>query len=124
MTDIDINKAIEAQQSGASLEQLARADEISGWSREAATEKARAEGVDLTTEHWRVIDMLRATYLARGRAPHARILANMLDAEFAAAGGSKHLYQLFPGGPVTQGSRLAGVPAPHDSEDKSFGTSF
>lgn len=124
MTDIDINKAIGAQQSGASFEQATRADELRDWSREAATEMAGAEGLQLGTDHWRVIDLLRTTYVERGRAPHARILASMLDGAFATQGGSKYLYQLFPGGPVTQGSRLAGVPAPHDAEDKSFGTSF
>ena len=124
MSDIDINKAIEAHQSGADLDAAARAQEVSGWSREAAREQAQAEGIALGDDHWAVIDLLRKTYVERGHAQHARLLSGLLNDAFADKGGSKYLYQLFPGGPVAQGSRLAGVPAPHDTQDRSFGSSF
>lgn len=124
MTDIDINKAIGVAQAGADLDQMAREDEIRGWSRDEAIRTAQAEGVELGDAHWKVIDFLREIYVQRGVAPHARMLSNMLNGEFSAAGGSRFLYQLFPGGPVAQGSRIAGVPAPHDAQDLSFGSSF
>lgn len=124
MTDIDINKAIAAGQPGADLDELARAEEVGGWSPEKAEALARAEGIELGPDHWRALEMLRSLYIARGPAPHARALSGLLDAEFAGKGGSRYLYQLFPGGPVAQGSRLAGVPAPHDTQDPSFGSTF
>ena len=124
MSDIDINKAIAAQYSGADLDAAARAHEVGGWSRETALEMAQAEGLALGEDHWAVIDLLRKTYVERGRMQHARFLAGLLNDAFADKGGSKYLYQLFPGGPVAQGSRLAGVPAPHDTQDLSFGSSF
>jgi tRNA 2-thiouridine synthesizing protein E len=48
----------------------------------------------------------------------------LLNERFAKEGGSKFLYELFPGGPVARGSRLAGVPAPSDARDLSFGSTY
>ena len=124
MADVDINKAIAAQTSDADLSQMSRADEIRSWSQDVARERAAADGLELGADHWRVIEMLQKLYVERGPAPHARLVSNMLNEAFEAQGGSRYLYQLFPGGPVTQGSRLAGVPAPHDAKDDSFGSTF
>lgn len=124
MTDIDINKAMEAEQSGADMDKAARSHEIVNWSKEAASQMAKDEGIELGDQHWKVIEFLRSTYVDRGKAPHARYLASLLNDAFEAQGGSKYLYQLFPGGPVSQGSRLAGVPVPHDARDLSFGSSY
>ena len=46
----------------------------------------------------------------------------MLNEVFAGHGGRKYLWRLFPGGPVTQGLRIAGLPLPPHSGDKGFGT--
>ncbi len=124
MTDIDINKAIAAGEPGANPDLLARTQEISGWSREKAIEMAKADGLELGEDHWRVIELLRNTYVENGPAPGARHLAGLLNDAFEMKGGSKFLYQLFPGGPVSQGSKLAGVPVPHDAQSQSFGSSF
>lgn len=124
MTGIDINKAIELEQSGEDFDKVTRASEIGNWSKEAAKKLATDDGIELGDDHWKVIEFLRSIYVERGRAPHARYLANLLNEAFEEQGGSKYLYQLFPGGPVSQGSRLAGVPTPHDARDLSFGSSF
>lgn len=105
-------------------DKLDRVSELAGWTREQAAEAARAEGLELGDKHWEVIDFLRAHYLHSGPSEHARELAAALDQRFAADGGRKHLYELFPGGPVTQGGRIAGVPVPADSRNPSFGSVF
>lgn len=125
MTDVDINKMIiTAAQKGGDPAQIVRANEISAWSREAARTAARAEGIDLGASHFKVIEFLQGLYVSNGPAAHARHVASALAERFEAEGGSKFLYQLFPGGPVAQGSRLAGVPAPHDTRDLSFGSTY
>ncbi|MBL8566605.1 MAG: TusE/DsrC/DsvC family sulfur relay protein [Hyphomicrobiaceae bacterium] len=125
MSDTDINKLLQMN-GGAPGDpaQLVRADEVAAWNEDKARSLASTEGIELTPAHMKAINLLREIYVTRGRAPHARLLANELNEAFAAEGGSKYLYQLFPGGPVAQGSRLAGVPAPHDTRDLSFGSTY
>ncbi len=101
-----------------------RAGELAGWTREAAQEQARKEGLELDDRHWAVIHHLRAHFMKHGPAEHARDLAAGLDEHFKAEGGRKYLFELFPGGPVTQGGRLAGIPVPADSRQPSFGSVF
>jgi tRNA 2-thiouridine synthesizing protein E len=54
----------------------------------------------------------------------ARVTAKALKTRFAVQGGNSYLHQLFPGGPVTQGSRFANVRTPAYATDPSFGTSY
>lgn len=125
MSDVDINKLIvTSAQKGSDPAQALRANEIASWSRDGAQTRARAEGIELSAGHWKVIEFLQGLYVSNGPAPHARLVSSALNDRFATEGGSKYLYQLFPGGPVGQGSRLAGVPAPHDTRDLSFGSTY
>jgi tRNA 2-thiouridine synthesizing protein E len=94
------------------------------WSRNKSTQLAMREGISLTDQHWHVIDYLRKLYLKNGLPRFARTTARVLNRQFAVQGGSKYLYSLFAGGPVTQGSRLANLRAPANSSDTSFGTSY
>lgn len=95
-----------------------------GWSRNRSVDLANSEGINLTDEHWEVIIYLRKQYLAHGLPRCARTTARALNKQFAAQGGSKYLYRLFAGGPVTQGSRLASLRAAANATDSSFGTSY
>ncbi|UCE89094.1 MAG: TusE/DsrC/DsvC family sulfur relay protein [Pseudomonadota bacterium] len=92
------------------------------WTRAAAEEIAADEGVHLAEAHWNVVEFLRDYYQSNGIPEHARQLSDALSARFAADGGLKYLYTLFPKGPVNQGNRIAGVPVPSDSADPSFGS--
>lgn len=94
------------------------------WSREKSTALAANEGIALNDDHWNVIMYLRKQYLEQGSPRHARRLARDLARHFSADGGSRYLRQLFTGGPVTQGSRLANLRAPANATDLSFGTNF
>lgn len=94
-----------------------------GWSRDAAAEKAAAEGLKTSTDHWDAIRALQ-DYFARHAEGgiNARELHDALDERFHARGGIKYLYTLFPRGPVAQGCRLAGLEPPAGSENASFGS--
>ena len=83
---------------------------------------ASEEGIELTDEHLGVIECLRDYYLELGEADNGRDLEEMLDEIFDGHGGRKYLWTLFPGGPVSQGMRIAGLPVPPHSGDKGFGT--
>ena len=94
------------------------------WSREKSIALARTEGLEFTEAHWDVIMYLRKDYLEQGSPRHARCLARDLARHFTLEGGSRYLRQLFTGGPVTQGSRLANLRAPANATDLSFGTNY
>ncbi|MFW2439319.1 MAG: TusE/DsrC/DsvC family sulfur relay protein [Arenicellales bacterium] len=85
-------------------------------------EMAAREGIELSDEHLGVVECLRDYYLELGEAENGRDLEEMLDEIFDGHGGRKYLWRLFPGGPVSQGMRLAGLPLPPHSGDKGFGT--
>jgi TusE/DsrC/DsvC family sulfur relay protein len=92
------------------------------WSPLHAQRQARAEGIYLSDEHWEVIYYLRERYRTNGDAQSARELLGELEEKFGEGQGRRHLYELFPGGPVSQASRLAGLPLPPYSSDPSFGS--
>ncbi|MDO8704309.1 MAG: TusE/DsrC/DsvC family sulfur relay protein [Sulfuricaulis sp.] len=94
------------------------------WSEAIARKLAADLGIQLTPEHWQVINFLRDHHRMHGPAQHARYLLEPLEEKFAAQGGRKYLYLLFPGGAVTQASKIAGLPVPQDSVDSSFGTAL
>jgi len=94
------------------------------WSREKSQQLAKSENIDLNDGHWAVINYLRSHYLQQGIPKYARSLSRELDKEFSKQGGSKYLRNLFPRGPVTQGSRLANLRTPPNATDASFGTSY
>jgi TusE/DsrC/DsvC family sulfur relay protein len=93
------------------------------WTPESARQIARQEELKLTDTHWQVIRALQ-DYFARNEenSIQGRDLHDALDERFHAQGGIKHLYQLFPGGPVAQGCRLAGLKAPSGAVDPNFGS--
>lgn len=118
---LDINQAIAATNNNPK-EQPGNLAELEPWSEKLALELARAEGITMTDEHWAVVRYLRKNYEECGPASGGNRLLNCLGDEFAGKGGKKHLYLLFPGGPVSQGSRIAGLPVPPYSQDNSFGS--
>lgn len=94
------------------------------WEWSKSEKLAKEEGIILTEDHWAVIVYLREHYLEHGLPENARALAKDLNQQFSDQGGSKYLYSLFPGGPITQGSRLANLPTPSNATDVSFGSSY
>lgn len=98
--------------------------ELSDWDREKSLELAKEEGIELTDMHWAVIEFLRNRYIEKGEAEHAREVSDDLNMAFAESVGEKQLRKLFPGGPITQGCRIAGLQVPAYSRDPSFGTTF
>ncbi len=93
------------------------------WTRESALKVARREGLELSEDHWAALRSLQEYY-----AKHEKISTNMrelhdaLEEKFHAKGGIKYLYLLFPGGPLAQGYRIAGLKAPTGALDKGFGS--
>ena len=95
--------------------------DVEQWDRSVATELARQEGVKLSDEHWDVVSFLRKHFEGVGTIDYARDLSTILNQRYENQGGLKYLYRLFPGGPVSQGCKIAGIPLPKDNKDPHFG---
>ncbi len=117
---LDINKAVTSD--AARTDPYGNMFELEAWSPLYAQRLADAEGIELTEEHWEIVIYLRERYRAKGAPRHAREVLKELEEKFCEGRGRRHLYELFPGGPVTQGSRLAGLPVPPYAVDRSFGS--
>jgi tRNA 2-thiouridine synthesizing protein E len=92
------------------------------WSPLIAQRNAEAEGIFLSDEHWEVVIYLRERYREFGAARSAREVLKELEEKFSDGHGRRSLYELFPGGPVSQASRIGGLPLPPYSSDPSFGS--
>lgn len=91
------------------------------WTRENAARAAEADGIELGEDHWTTIKALQG-YFANHQRPNVRELHDALDEAFHAKGGLKYLYAMFPGGPVAQGCKFAGLQPPAGAADHSFGS--
>lgn len=94
------------------------------WTREDAQRIAQAEGLKLTEAHWNAVRALQQYYAhhADDTTINLRDLHDALDEHFHSQGGVKYLYTLFPGGPIAQSCRIAGLKAPYIASDPSFGS--
>lgn len=93
------------------------------WTPAAAAAAARSESLELGAEHWDALRALHEYYARHEATPiNLRELHDALDEKFHHLGGIRHLYQLFPGGPVGQGCRIAGLKVPAGAIDKGFGS--
>jgi len=94
------------------------------WTREETLAAARKEGLELTEDHSDTIRALQNYYAhhADDTVINMRDLHDALDECFHEKGGLKFLYTIFPGGPIAQSCRLAGLKAPYIATDPHFGS--
>jgi len=86
---------------------------LGDWTKEIAEEMAKGDDVELSDEHWEVINFLRDYYEEYQIAPAVRVLTKAIGKKMGKdKGNSKYLYSLFPYGPGKQGCRFAGLPKP------------
>lgn len=89
---------------------LARLDE---WSEEVAKHLAEQDDLQLTDEHWKLLNWIRSYYQENGTAPNLRVMQKLLKDELGEEwADKKRLFELFPYGPAKQGARYAGMPKP------------
>lgn len=96
--------------------------DIGDWSEQIAQDLAEEESITLSKEHWDIINFLRDHYQQCGPYPTGRAVLHLLEDNFSHLDDKKHLYHLFPRGPVVQACKIAGLPLPPYSTDASFGS--
>ena len=87
--------------------------DVTNWNEDLAKLIAEDEKLDMTDEHWEVVNFLREYYSEYQIAPAVRVLVKAIKKKFGAEKGSnKYLYELFPYGPAKQACKIAGLPKP------------
>jgi len=74
---------------------------------------AKDEDIEMSNDHWEVINFLREYYEDFQIAPAVRVLTKAVRKKMGPEkGNSKYLYELFPYGPGKQACKIAGLPKP------------
>ena len=86
---------------------------LADWIPGVAEVMAKDDDVELTDDHWQIINFLREYYEEYQIAPAVRVLTKAVKKTMGKEkGNSKFLYQLFPYGPGKQACKFAGLPKP------------
>jgi len=86
---------------------------LSDWNPDVAAELAKGESIEMTENHWEVINFLREYYDEYQIAPAVRVLTKAIGKKLGPdKGNSKYLYDLFRYGPGKQACKIAGLPKP------------
>lgn len=84
----------------------------SDWDEDVAKAIAAEEGIELTEQHWDVINYLRDEYFNNnGNQPMERAITKAMQEKWGTKLKSKDMYNLFPRAPSKQGLMVAGLPA-------------
>ncbi|MFJ2387091.1 TusE/DsrC/DsvC family sulfur relay protein [Pseudomonas koreensis] len=87
--------------------------DLDDWCHDVASALAAAEGIELTPEHWEVLELLRSFYAEFQLSPATRPLVKYTALKLGPEkGNSQHLNRLFNGTPAKLAAKLAGLPKP------------
>ena len=80
------------------------------WNEDVANFIAKVENVDMSQNHWEVVNFLRKYYDEYQIAPAVRVLTKAIGKQLGPEkGSSQYLYELFPYGPAKQACKIAGL---------------
>ena len=86
---------------------------LADWNKDIAEAIAKSENVEMSENHWEVVNFLREYYDEYQIAPAVRVLTKAIGKQLGEEkGNSKYLYELFPYGPAKQACKIAGLPKP------------
>lgn len=86
---------------------------LEDWTEEVANGLAATEQIQMSPNHWEVVNFLRDYYKEYKIAPMIRILTKEIGKKLGKdKGNTKYLYELYPGGPAKQACKIAGLPKP------------
>jgi tRNA 2-thiouridine synthesizing protein E len=76
------------------------------WSEGLANELAKELGLELSDDHWKVLNAARAIESESGSSPGLRKISKRSETPI------KAIYKLFPDGPAKLIAKIAGIPKP------------
>jgi tRNA 2-thiouridine synthesizing protein E len=104
---------IEFEQKQIATDKLGYLLDVTDWQPALAEVIAHSENIELTENHWEVINFVRGFYLEYNTSPAIRALVKAMAQTLGAdKGNSRYLQRLFPKGPAKQATKIAGLPRP------------
>ena len=86
---------------------------LNEWEKDIAEVMAKEDNIELSDDHWEIINFLREYYEEYQIAPAVSVLTKAVGKKLGKdKGNSKYLYELFPYGPGKQACKFAGLPKP------------
>lgn len=83
------------------------------WTPEVAITIASEQAIDLSEDHWEIINLVRNFYRTYEVSPVMRVLVKTVRKELGdEKGTSLYLMSLFPGSPAKLAAKIAGLPKP------------
>ncbi|WP_095171388.1 TusE/DsrC/DsvC family sulfur relay protein [Pseudomonas sp. Irchel 3H3] len=87
--------------------------DLADWSAQVADALAATEELQLSAEHWEILELLRGFYQEFQLSPATRPLIKYTSLKLGPdKGNSLHLNRLFKGTPAKLAAKLAGLPKP------------
>ena len=84
------------------------------WTEAVGAALAEQEGIEMTEQHWDVVNYLRSEHYENGgNEPNERTIQKDMGKKWGSKPSSKEVYQLFPLAPTKQGTKIAGLPEVH-----------
>ncbi len=84
------------------------------WSRDYAIQIAQEHGIELTVDHWLVIEAVRGFYFKTSVSPSMRPLVNVVKEKNEKIANSLTLIRLFSSDVTRMVAMLSGLPKPSD----------
>ncbi|HSN20360.1 MAG TPA: TusE/DsrC/DsvC family sulfur relay protein [Usitatibacter sp.] len=86
---------------------------LADWTEDVGAAIAQEEKIEMSPNHWEVVNFLRDYYNEYQIAPAVRVLTKAIGKKLGPEkGSSQYLYELFPYGPAKQACKIAGLPKP------------
>ena len=96
-----------------SLSEAGWLDNLDEWSEAVAVGIAKNENVELTDEHWDIINEARAYFQEYRTVAEPRVFSKIMKQKYGAdRSSSKYIYALFPYGLIKSANKIAGLPRP------------
>jgi len=88
-------------------------EDLNEWNEDVAAAIAKNENVELTPEHWDVINEAREYFYENGKVCEPRAFSKIMKEKFGPdRSDSKYIYALFPYGLIKSANKIAGLPRP------------
>lgn len=88
-------------------------EDLNEWSESVAHAIAQNEKVELTDEHWDIINEARSYFEENGKVCEPRAFSKIMKQKYGNdRSDSKYIYSLFPYGLIKSANKIGGLPRP------------